>query len=176
MFSAPESNIAQLGLREGDHVADLGAGVGFYAAAAGQAVGTSGMVYAVEVQKDLLDRLDKDVKAKGVHNVKVVWGDIEHPGGTRLREDSIDVVLVCNILFQIHDRAGFMAEVKRILKPGGRVLVIDWFESFGNLGPAPDAVVTVDVAKKLFSDHGFGEPKDIKAGEHHYGFVVTMPN
>lgn len=175
MFSHPEKNIAQLGLREGDHVADLGAGVGFYALEAGKIVGTSGLVYAVEVQKDLLDRLDRDMKDKGVHNVKVIWGDIEHVNGTRLRENSMDAVLVCNILFQVHDRAGFMSEVKRILKPGGIVMVIDWYESFGHLGPAPDAVVSMETAKELFASHGFSFEKDIEAGEHHYGFKVAMP-
>ncbi len=173
VFSEPEKNIAQLGLREGDHVADLGAGSGFYAAAAGAVVGTSGQVYAVEVQKDMLGRVDQDMKDKGVHNVKVVWGDIEHPGGTRLRENSIDAALVCNVLFQIENLAGLVEETKRILKPGGRVLVIDWMESFGQMGPHPDQVVTVTKAKELFDRAGFVFEKDILAGAHHYGFVLT---
>ena len=174
MFSLPEKNITQFGLREGDHVADLGAGSGFYAAASGKAVGSGGMVYAIEVQKNMLDRIAKDMKEKGLSNVKVIWGDIEHPKGTRLRDRSMDAVLVCNILFQIHDRQGFLEELKRILKPAGRVLVVDWYESFGNLGPAPDAVVTEDQAKDIFSSHGFTLKKDIQAGEHHYGFIAAL--
>ena len=174
MFSVPENNIAQFGLREGDHVADLGAGSGFYAAAAGRAVGSSGVVYAVEVQKNMLDRLAKEMQEKGLSNVKVVWGDIEHPTGTRLRERSMDAALVCNILFQLHDRQGFIDELKRILKPKGRVLVVDWYESFGNLGPAPEAVVTVQQAKDMFSSNGFQLQKDLEAGEHHYGFIAAL--
>ena len=172
MFSDPEKNIAQLGLREGDHVADLGAGVGFYSAAAGQVVGTSGQVYAIEVQKELLDRLDDDMRRKGVHNVKVVWGDIEHSGGTRLREYSMNAVLICNVLFQIKDRMGMMTEIKRILRPDGRVLVVDWLESFGSMGPQPEDVFNAVEAKELFSRAGFEIEKEIDAGEHHYGFIA----
>lgn len=172
MFSEPEKNIAQLGLREGDHVADLGAGSGFYAAAAGALVG-SGQVYAVEVQKDMLGRVDQDMKDKNIHNVKVVWGDVEHPGGTRLRDTSIDAVLICNVLFQVENTAGLIEEAKRILKPGGKILVIDWMESFGQMGPHPDQVVTATTAKDLFDRAGFVFEKDISAGAHHYGFVVT---
>ena len=172
MFSDPEKNIAQLELREGDHVADLGAGVGFYSAAAGQVVGASGQVYAVEVQKDLLDRLEHDMRHRGVHNVKVVWGDIEHVKGTRLRDSSMDAVLICNVLFQVEDRAGMLEEIQRIAKPGAKILVIDWSESFGGMGPRPEAVLPVIEAKSLFERAGFIFEKDIQAGEHHYGFIV----
>lgn len=173
-FSDPASIVAQIGLREGDHVADLGAGTGHYSAAAGIAVGSSGQVFAVEVQKDLLPRLEHDVKERGAHNVTPVWGDIEKVNGTRIREDSVDFVFVCNVLFQVEDRAGLMGEVRRILKPAGQVLVVDWSESFGGLGPQPNQVIDQNSAKLIFTDSGFRLVKDLQAGKHHYGFIASL--
>ena len=65
MFSDPEKNIEQFSLGKGMHVADFGTGSGFYALAAAEAVGETGRVYAIDVQKDLLEKLKKEA-----HNVR----------------------------------------------------------------------------------------------------------
>jgi ubiquinone/menaquinone biosynthesis C-methylase UbiE len=74
MFANPEQNIAQLGLREGMRVADLGSGTGFYVKIASQRVGHTGKVYAIEVQKDLIKKLESELKEKGITNVDCIWG------------------------------------------------------------------------------------------------------
>lgn len=154
------------------HVADLGAGSAAYTIAAGQQVGNSGKVYAVEVQKDLLSNIKNLALKQGLSNVDVIWGDIESPGGTKIKDHSIDAAIVSNVLFQAEDKKGLVLEVKRILKPKGRVLVVDWKDSFGGMGPHNDHVVSEDFAKKLFIEHGFTIDRIISAGDHHYGFIT----
>ncbi|MES2437178.1 MAG: methyltransferase domain-containing protein [Patescibacteria group bacterium] len=171
-FSDPQKNIDSLGLAEGSYVADLGAGSGFYTLAAAHTVGAGGRVYAIDVQQELLTRIKSSAHAAHYTNVEIIHGDIERLGGTRLKDQSIDVAFVCNILFQVEKKDDFIIEVKRILKSGGRVLVVDWAESFGGLGPHPDHVVTEDVATELFKKHGFVSVNTMDAGDHHYGFVV----
>jgi len=172
-FADPSKNIAQFGLREGDIVADLGAGSGYYSMAAARAVGSTGRVYAVEVQKEILNRVASHAEEEGFGNVEIIWGDIEEEGGTKLKDEFVDVVILSNVLFQIEDRNGLSNETNRILKPKGRVLIIDWDGSYNNLGPEPRAVYSAHDARALFENKGYIFESDIKAGAHHYGFSMS---
>lgn len=171
-FSDPERNIEQFELSEGQHVADLGSGAGFYTIEAARIVGGDGRVYAVDVQKDLLDRLRNAAHREQVYNVEIVWGDLDKLGGTKLRDGSMDALIVANVLFQLEDHNTFATEAFRIVKPHGKVLVVEWMDSFGNMGPDKDKVVKQEEARKLFESHGFVHQKDISAGAHHYGFIL----
>ena len=171
MFSDPSQCIEQFDLQSGSRVADLGAGTGAFAIAAAKAVGEAGKIYAVEVQKGLLERLKSEARAARAPNVEVLWGDIERVQGTHLKDASVDACIASNVLFQVEDKDGFVAEVKRILRPNGKFLLIDWSDSFGNIGPHKDHVVTENAARELFEKAGFQFVKKIDAGEHHYGLV-----
>ena len=105
MFSDPQRNIEQFELTEGMSVADLGAGSGFYSISAARVVG-DGKVYAVDVQRDLLTKLSGDAQKSHLTNIEVIWGDAEKSGGTKLGNDSMDAVIISNILFQLQDKGG----------------------------------------------------------------------
>lgn len=170
MFSDPASNIAKLGLNDGMKVVDMGAGSGFYTFEAAKKVGASGRVYSVEVQKDLLERIRAVGAMNGLRNIEVVWGNVEKIGGTKLREAIADRVIVSNVLFQIEKKDDFILEIKRLLKPGGKVLVVDW--SPGNaLGPK--TLVPVATAQMLFEKADFRLDQSFDAGDHHYGLVFV---
>ncbi|MBI2475978.1 MAG: methyltransferase domain-containing protein [Candidatus Taylorbacteria bacterium] len=171
MFSDPQKNIEQFSLAPGSHVADLGSGAGFYTMAAARAVGKLGRVYAIDALKEMLQKIKNEAQRSGLPNIEALWGDIEKLGGTRLADASVDSALVCNTLFQLERKNDFPLEVKRILKPGGRVLVVDWKESFGGLGPQPEHVFSEEDARSLFEKAGFDFERGIKAGEHHYGLI-----
>ncbi|MDD5152975.1 MAG: class I SAM-dependent methyltransferase [Candidatus Pacebacteria bacterium] len=172
-FTNPEKNISELGLYEGMVVVDLGAGTGAYVVPLAKKVGETGRVYAIEVQKEFLANIKNLASHAGFKNVEVVWGDIERPNGTKLKDESADAVIVSNVLFQAEDKNGLLAEAKRILKQGGKLLLIEWKDSFNNLGPEPKAVVTSTEALNLCSAQGFILRKEFDAGEHHYGFVMV---
>jgi len=172
MFSDPDKNIEQFDLGSGNYVADFGAGTGFYSFAAAEAVGREGKVYAVDVQKPMLEKLKAEAhNIRHLNNVEVVWADLEHIGGTRLRESSMDAVIAANVFFQLEKKDNACMEIRRILKNGGRVLVVDWSSSFGGLGPQSTDVFSEDQAKKLFEKHGFKEDRTIGAGAQHYGII-----
>lgn len=171
MFSDPENNVRQFGLTPGMVVADFGSGSGFYSITAAKAVAPSGKVFAVDIQKDLLQKLKNGAREKHLNNIDVVWGDLEHLGGTKLRENSIDAVIICNLFFQIDNKDALCLEAKRILRPNARVMVVDWAGSFGGIGPAEKDVVTKIEAAAFFLDHGFILDREIAAGAEHYGLI-----
>ncbi len=172
MFSDPVSNLAKLALIDGNKVADIGAGSGFYTLLAAKQVGSSGRVYAIDVQKDLLERVKSEGSIQNLHNIEIIWGNAEKIGGTKIREALLDATIVSNVLFQIEKPDEFVLELKRILKHGGRVLFIDWSEA-STLGPK--TVVTSNKAQILFEKHGFKVEQTFNAGDHHYGFIFIRP-
>jgi len=128
MFSNPLKNLKAFGLRENSIVADLGAGTGHYSLAAAE-IASSGKVYAVEVQKDFLITIKSRIADAHIHNVEIIWGNVEKIGGTKIGNEIVDAVIASDILFQVEDKETFVDEIKRILKPKGRVLLVDWSEA-----------------------------------------------
>ncbi len=171
MFSDPRHNIDQLGISDGMIIADLGSGSGFYSMEAARIVKTMGKVYAVDVQKPMLERLKKEAQTNGIHNIDIIAGDLEKLGGTKLRENFCDVAIASNVLFMLGDRKTFLLEVKRILKQKGRLLLIDWSASFSHMGPHPEQVVYKDDALRMIKEAGFTFEREIGAGAQHYGII-----
>lgn len=171
-FTNPEANIAAFGTYDGMVVADFGAGTGAYTIPFAKRVGENGKVYAIEVQKEFLTNIKNAALENGLKNVEVIWGDIERLGGTKIKDETVDAVVISNVLFQAEDKPGLIREAKRILKTGGKVLFIDWSESFNNLGPTTGMIVSASVARNLFEKEGFIVKKEIPASSHHYGFIM----
>ena len=174
-FSSPGNNVLQMGLYEGMKVGDFGAGSGHYARAAAGIVGPSGKVYAVDVQEDVLKHLRLNLHRHHHSIVEAIWGDIEKAGGTHLRDASLDAVILANIFFQAENRFGLLAEIKRVLRPEGKLLMVDWAGSYGGIGPALDKVVPEHEAEAFFINGGFHKAKSFRAGPHHYGILFTAP-
>jgi ubiquinone/menaquinone biosynthesis C-methylase UbiE len=167
--------VLQLGLRDGMMIADLGAGSGHYSLAAAAAIGSEGRVYAVDVQEDVLRHLKSSAERAGRRNIETVWGNFEKPGGTRLKDASMDAAILSNVLFQVEHHQGAFAELSRILRPGGKLLVIDWSGSYGGIGPQPGHIVSEHTAEELFIGAGFHKVKSFRAGAHHYGIIFSKP-
>jgi arsenite methyltransferase len=172
MFNTPSICVSQFNVEPGMISADLGCGTGEYTFELSNRVGPTGKVFAVDVQKGLVEKLSNTCKQKNISNVSVLWDDMDDNNGIALKDSGIDRVVVANTLFQLDDIQKFATEVKRILKPKGMALIIDWSESFGGIGPAPQYVISQSRAQELFEKVGLFTVKSITAGEHHYGFVV----
>jgi len=173
-FSDPRENVLQMGVVEGMRVADLGAGAGHYARAAAGVVGHEGRVYAIDVQEDVLKHIKNNAHDTHKGIIETVWGDIEKLGGTHLRDASIDLAILANTLFQVENREGLIAEIQRILKPGGTLAVIDWSGSFGGMGPSAENIVSETDAEAIFTHAGFTKKKSFPAGPHHYGVIFSI--
>jgi len=174
-FSSPRENVLHLGLREGMKVGDFCTGSGHYARAAAPIVGYDGKVYAIDVQEDVLKHLKINTHEEHRNSIETVWGDVEKAGGTHLKEASLDAIILANALFQIENRPGLIMEMKRVIKSGGKILVVDWAGSYGGMGPVPERVVSERDAEELFIQSGFHKVKSFRAGPHHYGIIFTAP-
>lgn len=170
-FLDPNDAVKQFGVYGTMDVADLGAGAGHFSlAAAGRLEG--GRLFAVDIEKEMLSRLVAEAHSGGLSNVHALWGDLAKLTGVPLADAAIDRAIAANVLFQVHDRDAFIQEIKRMVKPGGKVLLIDWKDTH-SYGPDMKYKVTEEIAVTLFRRHGFEKERDIEVGDLHYGMIFT---
>jgi ubiquinone/menaquinone biosynthesis C-methylase UbiE len=173
-FLDPARTIAQLAIPESGKVADFGAGAGYVAVALAERVGEDGVVYVVDIQRELLTKVTHLAKKEHADIFEYVHADLEQPRATGIADGSLDVVVVSNLLFQVTKKRAVLEEAVRVLKKGGSLLVVDWRDSFGNMGPPADMVFTEDATRALLQDIGVSTPVSIDVGSYHYGIIATV--
>ncbi len=114
--------IARLRLKPGDILTDIGAGTGVFSLPFARAVAPGGKVYAVEVDQGLVDHIAEKVAVEGVSNVETVLGEFTDPN---LPTRDIDVAFFHNVLHHVKDRAGYLKNLARYVKPEGRIAIIE---------------------------------------------------
>lgn len=170
-FLDPGKIMSEFDIQEGMSIADFGCGTGYFTILLGQKVGKDGKVYALDVQEPPLDSVRAKAKAAGLENIETVRANLEVLGGSRLPDNSQDMVLLANILFQSTKKAEIISESARVMKAGGRLIVIDWKRSAGGFGP-PDELRTEQAdMRALAPENIFSFQKDIDAGSFHYGMM-----
>ena len=128
----PEQLLSALQIRPGATVADIGSGTGYFTWRLAQHVGRQGKVYAVDVQQSMLDLTKAAVAAHKLSNVEYVLATDSSP---RLPERSVDFVFIAYAYHEFGDPDAVMAAIRRALKPGGRVLVLEYAKE-SNIAPA----------------------------------------
>ena len=114
-------------------VADVGAGSGWFTIRLARRVGPQGIVYAEDVQQEMLSAISRRVQREGLGNVRTVMGRDTDP---RLPSNTLDAVLLVDAYHEIEDRVTFLSNIAQSLKPQGRIGVID-FKLNGGGGPGP---------------------------------------
>ena len=166
--------LGKAGLEEGMKVADLGCGnLGYFSLPAAKAVGKKGKVYAVDILKSVLESVDSLAKAKGLDNVETVWTNLEVPGATKIAEGSLDAVFLVNMIFQSDKDDIVMREACRLLKSGGKAIIVDWLKVATPFGPPLGDRSNPEEIKKFASDCGLKLAEEFSAGPYHYGLVFV---
>lgn len=112
-----------LKLKPGMAVADIGAGSGVISVILAEHVSPDGKVYAVDVQQEMLDLLDKKMKKQGVDNIHPVLGSQKSPG---LKPESIDLAIMVDVYHEFEFPYEMMREISKALKPKGRVVLVEY--------------------------------------------------
>ncbi|HDQ16767.1 MAG TPA: methyltransferase domain-containing protein [Candidatus Vogelbacteria bacterium] len=172
-ISEIKKHLEKLNLVPGERVADFGAGSGIYTIEAARQIGHKGKVYAIEIQKELLEKIKQLASQESLDNIEYFWGDLEENGGSKLGDSSVDAVILANIIFQVEKKDILLQEAYRVLKPLGRLLIIDWSGSYSNLGPPEEYVVKEEEANQLAAQAGLHQEDNFRAGDYHYGLIFT---
>ncbi len=119
----PSVMIEALNLKPGNVVADIGAGTGYVSWRMAKKVGDNGVVYAVEIQQEMLDLIAANMKARNVTNVKGSLGTITDP---KLPANSVDLVIMVDVYHEFSDPYEMMENICKALKPGGRIAFVEY--------------------------------------------------
>jgi len=135
VWQKPADVVRALGLREGMHVADIGAGTGYFSRYLAAAVGDSGAAFAVDTEPQMVAHLRERAEQEATSNVVPILASADNP---RLPVAGVDLVLIVDSLHHIDDRINYLRRLRSFLKHGGRVAVIDFKKESIPVGPPPE--------------------------------------
>jgi predicted methyltransferase len=123
IYAQRKAIVEKCQVKEGLAIADVGAGTGLFTRLFAEAVGPKGQVYAVDIAPKFIEHIDKTCREAGLKNVKGVVGK---PESTELPEKSVDLVFICDTYHHFEFPQKTLASIHRALKPGGRVVLVDF--------------------------------------------------
>lgn len=141
-----------LGVRPGWTVCDLGAGNGYHSLELARRVGAEGTVLAVDIQPEMLRMLDERARQAGIENIQLIEGLSYDP---RLPESSCDLVLMVDVYHELYHPAHTLQAVHRALKPGGRVVLVEYREEDPDVPIKPDHKMSKAQVNKELNANGF---------------------
>ena len=167
-FLNPEKILKKLRLKDNMIAADFGCGSGGWVIPLAKKL-EGGIVYAIDILEEPLSALKAKAKLAKIFNVETIKSNIEGINGSRLVQSSCDLVLMTNLLFQCENKKQVLEEGIRILKPGGRILVVDWKKD-AQLGPT-EGRVPIGEVRKITKELGLTLEKEFSASPYHYGLI-----
>jgi len=169
-FLNPSEVVAQTGLMQGQVVADLGCGNGFYVLPAAQMVGTTGTIIAVDVMEEKLAATISIANQFGYKNVRVVRADLAKPV-LDIPANSVNMVIIGNILHEISQKDELIKNVYRILKSPGRIMAVEWKKTATPFGPPLEKRLDQQKLEVLLMQVGFRKIKDLQTDGYHYAVL-----
>ena len=166
-FLDPNEILKELGLKEDMTAADFGCGSGSWVIPLAKIL-AKGSVLGVDVQEDALSALESRARTFKLKNVQKVLANLE-TGAPGIKNNSCDLVLMTNLLFQLEDKKIVFKEAGRVLKPQGRILVVEWKQG-AVMGPKTQ-VPSRDEVRQLGKESGFLIEKEFEAGDYHYALI-----
>lgn len=167
-----EPVLAAIGAGAGMRVADIGAGLGYFALPLARAVSSSGRVFAVDPSPAAQEELRDRALRANLPQVTVVGAAAEATG---LDAETIDRVLWHTIYHEIERIGEAIEEMRRILRPGGRWIIVDWVKRDTGMGPRLDHRVTVDDVRRDVETRGLRVEREFQPGPVTWGLVVERP-
>ncbi|MFA4818248.1 MAG: methyltransferase domain-containing protein [Patescibacteria group bacterium] len=164
----------KLGVQLGQQVGDLGCGgAGYFTLPAARLVGATGKIYAIDILKSALEGVVSKAKLENLSNIETVWSDLETVGAAKILPDSLDHALLINIMFQSRQNDALAQEARRLLRVGGKLLVVDWKIEPTPFGPPLGNRLAPEVIKQIVNKYGFVIDQEFAAGPYHYGIVFV---
>ncbi len=168
-FFKPEEILSQLDIRDNMIVADFGCGGGFFSIPVAKLT-NQGQVYALDVVKENLEAVKSKAELENIKNIEIVHCNLEIPGSSKINDNSADLVILRNILFQSQKKPEIIREAKRVLKDIGQIVIIEWIKG-SNMAPEQGWFISKEEIQKLTSDEELILDKELFLDNQHYGLV-----
>ncbi len=170
-YQKPEEVIKALDIKEGEVITDIGAGSGYFTVRLARPVGQNGRVYAVDINPDMIVHLNRRIRDLNLRNVVTI---LCAPDDPLLGDASVDRFFICDTWHHINDHAKYLALLKRMLKPGGQVIMVDFKKTKTPVGPPMEMRIARDDLVREMEANGFQVAAEHGFLEYQYFLVFTV--
>ncbi|SEF63932.1 Methyltransferase domain-containing protein [Caloramator fervidus] len=171
-YMPPYKTLERFGLKlKGEETfLDVGCGIGYFTIPAAKIL-SKGKSIGIDISEEMLNYAKE--RAKDIDNIEFKQCfEYEFP----IESNSINYVMLSNVLHEIEDKKKFLKEVKRTLKNNGQVFIIEWKKINTNYGPPFDHRISKEEVIEIFKTMGFELIEDLEVSKHHYGLKFTLSN
>jgi ubiquinone/menaquinone biosynthesis C-methylase UbiE len=171
-FADPSAIVDQLDIELKSQVADFGCGSGFFSFEFAKRVGAEGVVYALDILPAALEAVASRAKILNLSNIITKRVNLEKENGSGMAPQSMDWVVIKDILFQNKDKKLILGEVSRVLKSGGHAILMEWNPKESLVGPDVALRITPEQLRLLVESAHLAVEKELSVGGFHYAFLV----
>ena len=170
----PKKVLQYCGVKPGMNLADLGCGPnGYFAIPMAKMIGPGSKVYAIDIIKASLESLKSKADLIGLSNIITVWSNLEKVGAANVPRGTIEMSFIVNTLNQSNQHREILIETASLLKPNGKIVIIDWDKNTGGGGgPLEFQRASKDDLKKLASELSLKPIKEFMASKYHFGLIL----
>lgn len=168
----PKLIFSELNLKEADYFLDLGCGTGDYSIYASEIVGNSGIIYALDKWKNLVDDLQEKTGSQGRANIRTMVADIT--GALPIEDNCIDVCFLATVMHALNptkDGNMLFNEIRRILKPEGRMAIIECKKEDMPFGPPLQMRLSAEEIENSVRPYGFEKMSTVDLG---YNYMIQF--
>jgi len=167
----PQKVLNQLEIQSPSKIAHFGCGHGYFTILLAKMVGKEGQIFAIDILNEALGEVKEKASQAGISNIETLRGNLEVPGGSKLPDNSCDMVLLANILFQSNKKMSIIKEAGRVLKTGGKMVIIDWQPTETGLTSDSGWRISQGEAQRLAVSQSFAFDREFDTGNFHYGLI-----
>jgi len=167
-FLDPTKVLKELKLKKNMIGCDFGCGSGGWVIPLAKKL-EDGRVFAIDLLEEPLSALRAKIKLEKISNIEIIQADVEKQ--VAISDGICDLILMTNLLFECEDKKGVLAEAKRVLKKGGRILVVDWKKE-APFGPR-EGRVSPDEIMKIAVEFNLKTEKEFDASLYHFGLILV---
>lgn len=164
-YLPPRETLLKLGLREGDVMADVGCGIGYFTIPAAEIVGETGKVFAMDISTEMIHEVKEKIKEKHLTNVIPI---VTEENDLKVEDALFTYTFISTVLHEVDDIHRFLHEVKRIMADDGKIVVIEWQKRVGEWGPPVEHRLDPWYTEKMLQESGFQEVTVVDLNEHFY--------
>ncbi len=170
-YQKPGEVMAALGLKAGEVVADVGAGSGYFALRFAPSVGPAGRVYAIDISPEMIIYLNRRIRDAGVRNLQTI---LAAPDDPLLPDAAVDRFFICDTWHHIGEQELYLARMRKMLRPGGQVVMIDFQKRELPLGPPMSMKIAKEDLIRQMEAAGFQLLREHTFLPYQYFLVFTL--
>ncbi|MCK5287041.1 MAG: class I SAM-dependent methyltransferase [Thermodesulfovibrionia bacterium] len=164
-WQKPEEVIKKLNLKNGDVIADIGAGTGYFTRLFARAVAPEGKAIGLDIENSMVKYMEEDARKLNLKNYRA---RVVKPDDPELEPHSVDVIFICNTYHHIQQRVDYLRRLSKSLSANGRVVIVDFYKKPLPYGPPVDHKISKETVLKEFREAGYNLTRSLEFLPYQY--------